>query len=75
MMVRNESECSACPEGRGDLLGDSEQSSFTTQNSTGQKRGHRARRVLVWLGHRLVAWGRRLEERNCAVRLPLSSCL
>jgi hypothetical protein len=75
MMVRNESEYWDCPGGCGDPLRDAEQSSLTAEKPMGQKRGHRVRRVLVWLGHRLVAWGRRLGKRNCASGEPLRSGL
>jgi hypothetical protein len=73
MLIRNESVCFACLEGYRDRARDAERRRPFTQKPMGQKKGHRKRRALAWLGHRLVSWGRRLEERNCAPCQPLRS--
>lgn len=75
MLIRNESECFACLEGHKDRLRDAERRRLITQKPMGQKKGHRLRRALAWLGHRLVVWGRRLQERNCAPGQVLGSGL
>lgn len=36
------------------------------RHSKGQKRSDRFSSVMLWLGRRLVVWGRHLEERNVA---------
>lgn len=72
MSVPNEVECLACPGGRRDLSGGPLGGSPANRKPVGQQKGHFLRRSVVWAGSRLVVWGRRLEERNCAHRLSHS---
>ena len=43
-----------------------ERRQLARQTPEGQKRSDRFSSVLLWLGRRLVVWGRHLEERNVA---------
>ncbi len=71
MTVQKESEYMECPAGWGDLPGGARRSRPTFQKQMDQKKGVRLRSGLVWVGNRLVSWGRRLEERGCAANQTL----
>jgi hypothetical protein len=75
MLIRNEAACWACLEGFRDRRRDAERRRLTAQKPMGQRKRHRLRKVLVWLGQRLVIWGTRLEEGNCPACQPLRSGL
>ena len=75
MLTRNEAVCWACLEGFRDRWRDAERRRLTIQKPMVRRKRHRLRRVLVWFGQRLVIWGGRLEEGNCAACHPLRSVL
>jgi hypothetical protein len=56
-----------------DLVREADRARLVSQAQNGQKRGNCLSGVLIWLGRRLVVWGRRLEERYGAEPQPLRS--
>ena len=73
MMSGNWLDDIACLERYEDLVHEAERARLASQARKGQKRDRRFSWALIWLGRRLVVWGRRLEERYGAEPQPLCS--